>query len=257
MEWSARSHRQVFTVAEAKAEVGMPVSSLYPLLNQLLRKGWLIRLAKGKYLVVPMSVRTGAPYTGPAFLIGAALAGKPYYIGFWSILNYYGYTEQFPSAVFVATRNKRREANIHGVTYTFVRLAEHKFFGMREIEEDGQKVTVSDREKTILDCLDHPEYCGGILEAAKGVYYGHRDWDWNRMMEYIDRLGNSAVARRLGYLMEFFKVGSKEHLETLQKRVHHGYVLLDPFFSRQGKRLHRWRLIANVPDYSLKAIGMT
>jgi predicted transcriptional regulator of viral defense system len=255
--WTQQNHQLVFSAPQMRKQLDIGPAKLRQTLSRLTKKGWLIRLAKGRYLVVPMSVPTGSPYTGSAFLIGSALAGKPYYIGYWNMLNYYGYTEQLPRAVFVATQKKRRETVVHGVTYTFIRLSDHKFFGMREIEESGQMVTVSDREKTILDCLDHPEYCGGILESAKGVLYGSRDWDWNRIVEYIDRLGNSAAPRRLGFLMDFFQIGSREQQESLQRFLRSGYVLLDPLFPREGKCLRRWRLQVNVPEYSLEAIGKT
>ena len=98
----------------------------------------------------------------------------PYAIAYWTALHHYGYTEQTPGDIFVATTVGRDSAMLPieelGLTYRFVTLAPHKFFGHHRIWIEGQEITITDRAKTVIDCLDHPEHCGGIVEAAKGLY---------------------------------------------------------------------------------------
>jgi predicted transcriptional regulator of viral defense system len=38
-----------------------------------------------------------------------------------------------------------------------------------------ESVEISDLERTILDGLRHPEYCGGITDVAKGLWMRHDD----------------------------------------------------------------------------------
>jgi predicted transcriptional regulator of viral defense system len=42
-------------------------------------------------------------------------------------------------------------------------------FGQETLWIEGQAVSITDPAKTVVDCLDHPELCGGIVEAAKGL----------------------------------------------------------------------------------------
>jgi predicted transcriptional regulator of viral defense system len=38
-----------------------------------------------------------------------------------------------------------------------------------------ESIETSDLERTILDGLRHPEYCGGITDVAKGLWMRHDD----------------------------------------------------------------------------------
>jgi len=42
----------------------------------------------------------------------------------------------------------------------------------------SQKVQTSDLERTIIDCLDRPELCGGISEVAKGIWAKRNEIDY-------------------------------------------------------------------------------
>ena len=89
------------------------------LLHDLARKGWLRRLERGKYLILPLEAGMSGRYTEHEFIIAASLV-TPYYIGFWTALNHYGYTEQFSATTFVAIPTRkppradwRRNLSIH------------------------------------------------------------------------------------------------------------------------------------------------
>ena len=64
-----------------------------------------------------------------------------------------------------------------------------------------EKVKVSDLEKTIIDSLYLPEYCGGIPEAAKGIWMRRQDLNMDRLIESTLRMDVGAVVRRWGYLL--------------------------------------------------------
>jgi hypothetical protein len=75
-------------------------------------------------------------------------------------------------------------------------------------------VQVAEREKAIVDGFDHPEYCGGVLEPAKGLWFGSDQLDLERLLErlveYSRRLGNRAAMRRLGFWLERLEMGISE-----------------------------------------------
>jgi len=101
--------------------------------DRLRNKKWLIQIARGKYLIAPLNAGIKSEYTEHEFIIASDLVGKnPYYIAYWTALNYYGYTEQTPFTVFVATTSRIADTTIHGVNYKFVNIKKTKFFGTKK-----------------------------------------------------------------------------------------------------------------------------
>ena len=157
--------------------------------NRLRNKKWLIQIAKGKYLISPLSAGTESEYTEHEFVIASNLAGKkPYYIAYWTALNHYGYTEQTPFTVFVATTSRIASTNVHGVNYKFVTINKTKFFGTRNHFIGNKKIIISDKNKTIVDALDHPEYCGGIEEVAKCLWNAKDDVSFEKIINYSKKI---------------------------------------------------------------------
>jgi len=217
------------------------------LLDWLIRKRWILKIRKGVYAIVPFEAgeRGAASYTLHSFVIGSLLA-KPYYIGYWSALNYHGLTDQTPPAVYIATTKPRHSRRILDTQFRFVTIPAHKMFGLNEFEIERYKVRISSREKTIVDCLDHPEHCGGTEEVAKALYFAKDEVGSGRLVNYAMKIGNNAVVKRLGYIAEALKL--EECLKLLSRvKLAAGYSSLDPTVPKHGKIKERWKLVANAP----------
>lgn len=52
-----------------------------------------------------------------------------------------------------------------------------------------QKIVIPEKEKTIVDALDHPEYCGGIEEVAKCLWNAKDDADisFEKILKYAKK----------------------------------------------------------------------
>lgn len=147
-------------------------------------------------------------------------------------------TEQFPNTVFLQTtsRKKKQATEVFGVRYRIVRIKEEKFFGIRKEWIENTQIHITDKEKTLLDCLDKPQYCGGVVEIAKALKYGS-ELDRNKLVEYAKKLNNSGVIRRLGYLCDLFAIAI-----ALPEIKTWNYLLLDPTMSHKGQKNAKWRL---------------
>lgn len=158
--------------------------------------------------------------------------------------------------VHVTTLEKRRPINILGTDFQFITCKKEHFFGMNDHWVSKQKkVSVSNMEKTIIDGLRQPEYCGGITETAKGIWMRRQDLNADRLIEYALRLDIGAVIRRLGYILEMYGIGSPENRKTLQGLLTKSYVKLDPLLPAEGKFIRKWRLQLNVsPDELLSVV---
>ncbi len=239
---------ETFTVDDAFKVSDLTRESLHVLLSRLEKRGWIERIERGKYMIIPLGGEKGE-YTVDEYIVASILA-QPYCIGYWSALNYHGFSEQIPTTVFIQTtaRKKQRKKKIFGVDYRMIRLKKEKFFGIETFWSGDEQVNITDKEKTLVDCLDKPKYCGGVIEVAKGVR--SQDFDEKKIRGYIQKIGNTGVLRRFGYLCDLY--GLDLDLPSIDAK---NYLKLDPSLSDKGYRNSRWRLKINIDEDELKVLG--
>lgn len=238
---------KTFTFEEFVKTANVSTEVAWVLLHRFEKKGWIERIAKGRYMIIPLGAEKGK-YTLHEFIIGSTLI-DPYCIGYWSALHHYGLTEQIPTTVFIQTtaRKKQQEMEIFGVKYKIVCIKSAKFFGVRKEWLEETQINISDREKTIIDCLDKPQYCGGVVEVAKALKNEQLASD--KLAKYAKKIGNSGVLRRLGYLCNY--LNKKIKLPKIKTR---NYLLLDPTMPRHGRKNAHWRLIINLDSKILSQL---
>lgn len=64
---------------------------------------------------------------------------KPYYIGYWSALNYHGLTDQTPLAVYIASTKPRNSRRILNAEFRFVKILARKMLGTEDAEIEKRK----------------------------------------------------------------------------------------------------------------------
>src|SRR3954464_13096751 len=110
--------------------------------GRLLAKGWLERVSKGLYTLVP--ARYGWAGTGEAKAPALArLVPQPCYVGWWMAASFHGFTTQLPSRLHVALLKQAPPRFMAGAEVRFVKLTPRKFFGYREYEVLGREASVS------------------------------------------------------------------------------------------------------------------
>jgi len=184
-------------------------------------------------------------YTTHEYLIAAHVA-EPMSIGYYSALSHHGLTEQVPRTVYVVTLTRAQSREIHGVPYNVTTVTERKFFGFEPTSIEGTIVQVSDLEKTLVDCADHPEFCGGIHELANAMRTAdEQGYTWDIIGEYLERLDNGAATKRIVYLADQLGIDLPAR-ETLLKSFTSECPLLDPMRSEQGSYDSEYHLRINV-----------
>lgn len=245
----ASQNRSIITIDDIEEVLDVTYDDAKKIANNLVHKRWLDRLKSGTYLIVPLAAGETGEYTEHEFVIAAHLA-DPMYISYWSALNFHGLTEQVPVAVFAATSNQVPGREIHGVTYTFVTLADAKFFGYDPVAIDSHTVNVATVEKTLVDCADHPEHCGGILELAKGLSNA-TEVDDERVVESLVRVGNGAAIKRVVYLADVLGIELAGR-RGLVDEFTTGYSKLDPTRREEGDHSNEYRLLLNVTEEEIR-----
>lgn len=176
-------------------------NSARKVIRNLVRKGWLARIAGGRYMLLP-------PEYGPEnlgennTLALAAAAVDPSYIGWWSAAAYHGFTTQTPMSTFVAVLRQAPARTIEGNEVRFVKLTERKFFGHETYDVYGRSVSISTPAKTLIDCLDRPDLAGGPSELARITHAALAAVDPNELLATAVTMKSKATMQRLGFLSE-------------------------------------------------------
>jgi len=247
----ASEGQQIITSSDIADVLDISRKSATDMAYALKEKGWLERIAHGKYLILPLAAGENAVYTEHEFVIAAALV-DPMYVGYWSALNHHGLTEQLSRTVYIVTTARSQERDIHGVTYRPVTVTEEKFFGYQPTAVGATQVNISSIEKTLVDCADHPEFCGGIGELAKAMQNAvDTQCSWNQVVEYLQRVGNGAATKRLVYLADQLDISLPQY-EDLVENFTTGYPLLDPTREATGTRDSEYQLRLNVAPESFR-----
>jgi len=247
----AGAGHQIISVDDIETTLEVPPNTAREIASRLTEKGWLDRLFPGTYLIIPLTAGEDAVYTTHEYLIAAHVA-EPMYIGYYSALSHHGLTEQVPRTVYVVTPTRAQSREIHGVPYRVTTVTERKFFGFEPTSIEGTTVQVSDLEKTLVDCADHPEFCGGLRELATAMRTADdRGCDWDTVGEYLERLDNGAATKRIVYLADQLGIDLPAR-EELVASFTSGYSLLDPTRPDTGSTNSTYRLRINVEPAMLE-----
>jgi predicted transcriptional regulator of viral defense system len=248
-----------FTNSDVRAITGLEASSARSLVRKAEARGLVTRLKPGLFVLVPPELGSATEFAGNPYLTARAIAGgSEYYISHASAMELHRMVTQPQFTVFTSTPKRLRARTIHGTEFRFVFVqAEHLFGVATHWITKQDAVRISDLERTLIDGLRQPEYCGGIAEVAKGLWMRREDLKTSRAIEYALRLRVGSVTRRLGYLLDLYRLAPELELERLRSVLTVTYSLLDPVMPEDGPYMARWRLRLNVAAEELEAIRST
>lgn len=206
----------VFKTDDARRILGTSEASIKNVLYRLRKKGRVEEIERGKYLLIPAKAGYSGKWAEVPFVIASKIV-DPYYIGFASALNYWGMTEQVPSTTFVITTKRKRNMEYGSLKFKFITFSKKRFFGTVEEETAGEKFRISSREKTIVDGLIYPKYCGGLDEIVKGIWESQDEIDFTKIIDYAKEIGNDSVKRRLFYILDVLELKKKIGAKDLNK----------------------------------------
>jgi predicted transcriptional regulator of viral defense system len=208
--------RRELTRQEAMERFALAENTVNEVLSNLVRKGWLARAGRGKYLLIPPE--WGATPVGESNTLAlASQLTTDGYIAFSTAAAHWGLTTQIRNVVWIVTRTHARPRRINDSDIRFARLPAKALFGFERAQVFGYPVPMSDLEKTVLDCIEYPERAGGLPEASAILAKAARRWDWEKAIGYFERRGNTALIQKFGYLCD---AGHLSTPEAIRARLH-------------------------------------
>jgi len=214
----------VFTLNDLAKLTGHKPATVRILASRLSKRNLIKRIEKGKYTILDEP------------LVITAYMTRPSYIGLYSALRFHNMTTQAVSNIDVMIPKSRKEANVLGKRVMFTKT--RQFWGFEKYKFGGYDVPVSDPEKTIVDCiLSEKVRPDSVLEALKSI-----DVDEAKLLSYVRKCDNSALGKRVGFLLE--KIGADTH--DYRNYSTGRYVKLDPKGLVKGRKNKNWKIIENL-----------
>jgi predicted transcriptional regulator of viral defense system len=214
------------------------------LLARWSKAGWLRRIKRGFYISVPVEFGPNQLAIENPWVVVSEIF-SPGYIGGFSAIKHWDLSEQiFETIVFFTTKKVHdREPKYSGLKIRLKSISEAKLFGTKTIWINSSKITVSDPSKTIVDILDEPYIVGGMT-IVRDFFQSYLDSEHKNlplMIDYVARMKNDTIFKRLGFLMEMLAPGEKALLEEIKSKISSGYSKFDPSVEN-SRILKRWNL---------------
>jgi predicted transcriptional regulator of viral defense system len=235
----------LFTLEELGDRYGKkkPTRSVRNMLYRLKRQGRVRQLTKGVYAGA-LATASLNRYSVPSKLRKDAV------VGFHSALEFHGVANQVFQTVYYLSVRPRRDVTFEDVTYHCVAPPRQLVRAHRpdfQVELSRDKVRVTGRERSIVDCLVFLPYSGGVDELDRSLAM-LPSFDFDVALEYLKLLHMPWLYARLGFLLDrhaeklFFKGKSRD---AFLRRLPRGVAYLDR--KRPGNRwVPTWNLM--VPE---------
>ena len=239
----------VLTLSRAASALSTTPRAASGVLSGLTRRGWLKRLRRGLYLVLPLEAeaRTSGVVEDPWLLANELFS--PCYIAGGTAAEHWALTEQIFHSTFVATamRVRRSKLDIAGAKFHLAQVPRRRLQGVGTTWRGSERVPLSGPERTIADALVDPAWLGGVRHLAD-ILRAHREsksWRPEKLIAELDLVGTGAAFKRLGFLVEALELDAPAIIAAAATRKTTGIVKLDPAIRSRGRLLKRWGLWVN------------
>jgi predicted transcriptional regulator of viral defense system len=236
------------TPGDVVAALNVDAETAAKKLSRWAEDGWVRRVQRGLYIGVPVDAANPGSWSEDALLVASAVWSPCYFTG-WTAADHWALTEQVFRTTVLRTTQRVRSS--------FVRLLDHDYlvmhvkddalaWGLKSEWRGGTRLRFADPSRMIVDILDTPKLGGGIRHGAEVLAAYLDEHDPAALIDYGDRLGNRAVFKRLGYLIEALDRNLPDLVGACHERVSTGISALDPDGPKGGHRVMRWGLRLNV-----------
>lgn len=225
------------------------------LLSRWARAGWLQRIKRGFYVSIPVEGEPGVlAIENPSVVVSKIYS--PGYLGGFSAIKHWNLSEQiFETIMFFTTKKiKERHPHLSNIKVQLKTIKSAKLFGTKPFWVESTKIQISDPSKTIVDLFDDPQIVGGmtVVRDVFEQYLESEHKNIHLLLDYAKRIGNRAVFKRLGFLLEIVRPMEVDALLFARKNISKGYSKFDPMIDND-KFIRSWNL--SVPRSWMKEYG--
>jgi len=230
--------KEIYTREEINLFCGNIQNGAY-LIKKLLEKKRLRKIIKNTYLFIPMKA-PGGKWAGNEYMIAKALVnGAKYYIGYSSVFNSYGFTEQVAQMIHVVNDRYSINKTVGGVRYKLKKVLPDRIYGLETRRISREDVVFASKERALLDTFEFYD----VKKASAILAEQIKNIDMIVFVNYVARYPVQLIRRRMGYFLESLGV-SRKLLGKIDTGIK-GYSFLYDTDIKKGKIDKRWRVIVN------------
>lgn len=226
-----------FTLGRVVELVGGNVYTAKSILGKYTRKGYVASVKRGLY--VALDLASGAPAVN-VWRIASAITPTSY-VSHISAMTYYGLADQVRNVVYVSSETQFKPFVFDGTEYRYI--ASRMMEGV--VSEDD--VRVSDRERTVIDCIDSFDRIGGLEELLRTLAM-LTHLDTAKLVRYLELYDKAVLWQKTGFILEHFKDSLKlsdEFFQTCHARKGGSRRYLTELLSKDRQSFVReWGLMA-------------
>lgn len=191
---------RVFTTEDAAKLMERTNETMAKQLSYLSSRGDIEKIRRGLWAVIP--IEEDSAHANP-YLIGARLAGdQPYALLYHTALELHGVAHSPSDLVHVGvSQHLFAPLDHHGVQYRPRPMEAWEADWTVGVQLEGQEVRITDREATLVHCVQCPHWSGGVEEVMQSIGV----WpsiDAERVLEFTRCLGKKTAFHRIGYVLE-------------------------------------------------------
>lgn len=221
------------------------------LLSKLSKKGLIVRLRRGLYLV-PDRIPPGGTWNPTEYMINAYVMNDlraTYQICGPAAFNFYGLEDQIPNTISLYNDKISGKRTIGGRAFIYIKTNTSRLGAIHTFQTpEGITVKMSSLARTLMDAVYDWSRFNTLPRAYRWIIQqSHERKDmYHELAEVAIRYGNQATIRRIGYLLERNHV-SEDVLERLQQKLSAStsFIPLVPTKPERGTLNNTWRLIVN------------
>lgn len=142
-----------------------------------------------------ISAENGCPVAN-RFQIASAITGTSY-VSHHTAMEYYGVSDQVFYDVYVSSKTKFRDFEFDGYTYHFVKANLDE--GV-EMPTFSGGIRITDRERTLTDCIKDMDRIGGVEETV-AIIDGMHNVSEDKILHYLSLYKNQFLYQKSGYLL--------------------------------------------------------
>lgn len=240
----------IVTIEDAASLLGVSSRLASLRLTALARLGWLTRLYRGTYYILPLESGPSETAVAADPWVLALRLFSPCYVGGWSAAEYWGLTEQLFRSTFVVTGAsiRKRSIRILGSEFRLVRVRPEQLAGIPGVWRGAVRVPTSDPQRTIADSLVDPTWVGGVRHLVDITLTAVADGKatFPEILTHLESTGRASGIKRLGFLVESLFPAETDLISRAHARRSSGIIRLDPSVQGKGRLSKRWGLWLNV-----------
>lgn len=235
---------RIFSISQAKEkarQLNIKEKYVVELLHLLKKNEWIRPLKRGLYAITDESGFGSPPHDYEVATSLVVLSA----ISHWTAMYYHHLTQQIPQTIFVSTvTGTSIPRTLPKGDYQFIQIQKAHFFGMKKEWFGDARVLVTDPERTLIDGLLMPQYCGGIREVLGAFEMRGDSLDLGKIVSYAGKFP-AAIAQRLGWVLERLGYGEEELL-PVRSLISSGIRKLDAASAATGPINRSWKIQENL-----------